>query len=164
MCLCSELQLESLNKLGLSDSGFTSHYNDLSNAILHKVPVIRQQVELPSAANQRSDESRLDNRIIPLLSFNHAKQPQSTDVFQFVNAEILVAKRVRRQQALGGFGYDERVRAGRGLNSAGNIWRLSNDELVHYHLTRIHANTQMEFDIVFLLEIDVEVPDGFDHL
>src|SRR5262249_23953986 len=50
----------------------------------------------------------------------------------------------------------------RGLNSASNIWWFSHDELVHYRLTRIHADAQTKFDIVFLLKVDVEVPNSFD--
>src|SRR5262249_44037966 len=95
VCLCCELGLEPLNQLGLSDAGFTSHYNGLSNAIFHKVPVIRQQGQLLSAPNQKSSDSSLDCRTAP-LSFNDAKQPQRDNIFLFVDAEILVGKHVRR--------------------------------------------------------------------
>src|SRR5262249_16886736 len=73
MCLCCELGLEPLNQLGLSDAGFTSHYNGFFKGIFYYVPLFPQPVPLPFAPNQRFSDSGPNCRTA-LLSFHDAKQ------------------------------------------------------------------------------------------
>ena len=132
-------------------SRFPRHDHGLAIPVLGKVPVVRKEVELLSAANQWSNDLRFDRRLS--LSFRSETQNRAhrADIFQFSDAEVLVGKNIAWQQALCGLSYDDRVRAGLGLRPARNICCFADDKLVRDHLAGVHPTRKLSSTSCFFL-------------